>query len=104
MQLEREVFGVTHAEVGAQLLANWGIPFPIVECAAFHHEPQRVLGGDVELLACVHAADALSAIASHGAPEEVLDSVFLGRAGVMSRLPLWRSIVEKEALAWKARS
>jgi HD-like signal output (HDOD) protein len=101
-KLERETFGVTHGEVGAQLLANWGIPFSITECAAFHHQPQRVLGGDVEVLACVHAADALVAILGAGAPEDSLDSAFLERAGLSGRVPRWRSIAEKEAL-WKAR-
>ena len=39
---EREIFGVTHAEVGAYLLGLWGIPFPIVEAVAFHHRPNEV--------------------------------------------------------------
>ncbi|MEO6603722.1 MAG: HDOD domain-containing protein, partial [Polyangiaceae bacterium] len=32
---------VTHAEVGAFLLGLWGLPFPIVEAVANHHQPLR---------------------------------------------------------------
>ena len=36
---EQEMLGVTHAELGAYLLALWGLPQPIVEAIAFHHDP-----------------------------------------------------------------
>ena len=32
---------VTHAELGAFLLGLWGLPFPIVEAVANHHQPER---------------------------------------------------------------
>ena len=38
-EVETEVFGFTHAEVGAYLLGLWGLPFTIVEAVAFHHNP-----------------------------------------------------------------
>ena len=100
--VERDVFGVTHPEVGAQLLANWGIPFSIVEVAAFHHEPSRVVGGDLELLATVHCADALVGILTCGDPATTLDQAFLERAGLIQQLPRWRALVEKEVAAWAA--
>jgi HD-like signal output (HDOD) protein/CheY-like chemotaxis protein len=38
LQLEhqRKVLGVSHEQIGAYILHLWGIPFPIVECVAFH--------------------------------------------------------------------
>lgn len=36
---EREVFGYTHAEVGAELLKSWGLTPGLQEVVAFHHEP-----------------------------------------------------------------
>jgi len=36
---EREVFGASHAEVGAYLLSLWGLPFAVVEAVALHHQP-----------------------------------------------------------------
>jgi HD-like signal output (HDOD) protein len=56
---EREIFGVTHAEVGAYLLGLWGIPFPIVEAVAFHHRPNEVAPEARPLVAAVHIASGL---------------------------------------------
>ena len=56
---EREIFGVTHAEVGAYLLGLWGIPFPIVEAVAFHHRPNEVPPESRPLVAAVHIASGL---------------------------------------------
>jgi HD-like signal output (HDOD) protein len=56
---EREIFGVTHAEVGAYLLGLWGIPFPIVEAVAFHHRPNEVAPESRPLVAAIHMASGL---------------------------------------------
>jgi HD-like signal output (HDOD) protein len=99
--VEREVFGATHSEVGARLLTNWGIPFPIVEVAAFHHEPDRVPGGDVEVLAAVHTADALLGILTCGDPFDMLNIAFLERAGLARDLPRWRELIKNEVATWE---
>ncbi|MFZ5889725.1 MAG: HDOD domain-containing protein [Myxococcota bacterium] len=39
--VERALWGVTHAEVGAFLLGLWGLPFSIVEAVANSHSPER---------------------------------------------------------------
>ncbi len=36
-EAEFEIFGASHAEVGAYLLGLWGLPVPVVEAVAFHH-------------------------------------------------------------------
>jgi HD-like signal output (HDOD) protein len=54
---ERQVYGVDHAKVGACLLAAWGLPLPILEAIAFHHEPERSAGNAFSLLAAVHVAN-----------------------------------------------
>lgn len=41
LEAEREVFGVSHAEVGACLLGLWGLPFRVVEAVALHHTPEQ---------------------------------------------------------------
>jgi HD-like signal output (HDOD) protein len=56
---EREIFGVTHAEVGAYLLGLWGIPFPIVEAVAFHHRPNEVAPESRPLVTANHLASGL---------------------------------------------
>jgi HD-like signal output (HDOD) protein/CheY-like chemotaxis protein len=96
-QIEAELLGVTHAEVGAYLLGVWGLPIGIVEAVAFHHNPGVVGAGDVEALAWVHLGDALVDAARpdwKGKLEDKLDMEFLARAGLAHQV---------DALAHKAR-
>ncbi|MCK5801001.1 MAG: HDOD domain-containing protein [Deltaproteobacteria bacterium] len=77
--------GLRHDHVGAYLLGIWGLPFPLVEAVAFHHEPQRVEMGRFDLLAVIHVADALV--------RDIDDadlSPFLEKLGRADRLPEWR--------------
>lgn len=98
--VERELLGVSHAELGAQLLARWGIPAPVVECAAFHHDLRTLPAHGAQLLAAMHAADALVGIVACGEPESALDVHFVTAAGLGDRLPEWRRKVEVERQNW----
>jgi len=59
-QAEQRVLGASHAEIGAYLLALWGLPQRVVEAVAWHHRPSesRVLTG--KTIAMVHAANAIA--------------------------------------------
>jgi HD-like signal output (HDOD) protein len=102
---EMERFGTSHAEIGAYLLGVWGLPFPIVEAVALHHRPALELAGDRELLAVVHAVDALlhpmDGYALAASP--ALDLAFLNGGGWAEKLPGWVEKVAKEAPAPPAR-
>jgi HD-like signal output (HDOD) protein/ActR/RegA family two-component response regulator len=54
---EQQIFGTTHAEVGAYLLWLWGLPVPVVEAVALHHLPADVDPSSTTML--VHIAEAL---------------------------------------------
>jgi len=56
-ELEREYIGVSHSELGGYLLNWWSIPYPIVECALFHHDPQHKAIIDTEAVAAIHIAN-----------------------------------------------
>jgi putative nucleotidyltransferase with HDIG domain len=58
-QAEANVFGVSHAEVGAYLLGLWGLPPAIVEAVAWHHQPRHREPPVFGALAAVHIADYL---------------------------------------------
>jgi putative nucleotidyltransferase with HDIG domain len=45
---EKEVIGITHAEVGAELLKVWGFPDYLVEVVNFHHEPDKARNYPIE--------------------------------------------------------
>ena len=56
LQSEQELFKLTHQEAGGYLLRCWGIPFPIVEAALFHHHPLDEKIINKELVVAVHIA------------------------------------------------
>jgi HD-like signal output (HDOD) protein len=85
---ELEVFGATHANVGAFLLASWGLPLSILEAVAWHHEPQRSCEESFCLLAAIHAANAFVNEAE-GMPAP-LDQQFFARIGLAGGPERWR--------------
>lgn len=105
-QAEREVFGATHAEVGAYLLGLWGFNDPIAEAVAYHHHPSDCTCREMNVLACLHGAVGLGpGCPAYGPPESArrtvaLDEAYLKGVGALERLPAWRK--DLETLAWEA--
>jgi HD-like signal output (HDOD) protein len=104
-KIERDVFGASHAEIGAYLLGLWGLPEMVAETAAFHHDPRRLEHGTFDVVDAVHVADALvheCAAAGAAGGERRLDLDWLGEMGALSELDRWRSgareIVERVGL------
>lgn len=93
-KIEREMIGITHAEVGGYLLSAWGLPFTVVEAVAYHHDPSGVTEGPYDVLAAVHVAEGLldGSVEAFGPPSRTpLDMGFLERTGFISELPRWRA-------------
>jgi HD-like signal output (HDOD) protein len=93
--VEGEIFGTTHAEVGAYLLGLWGLPDPIVETVVFHHRPSMFLDQRFSPLSAVHIGDALAheAIEAKGEVSKPrVDSDYLNELEMIDRLPLWRKM------------
>jgi HD-like signal output (HDOD) protein len=94
-EIERESFGVTHAEVGAYLIGLWGLPDPIVETIAFHHCPSNAHAVAFTPLTAVHVANV---IAGEMHPERIvgsasaLDEDYLTELGLRERVPKWRGL------------
>jgi putative nucleotidyltransferase with HDIG domain len=93
---EREVCGVSHAELGAYLLGLWGLPDPIVEAVAFHHRPSRSYSQGVAVLTAVHAANAL-VLEAASSPDDTtisrLDESYIEQLGLAEHVPGWRELV-----------
>lgn len=77
--------GPHYAEAGAYLLGLWGLPMPIVEAVANHHQPRRARSRGFWLGGAVHVARALAA----GHP---VDEGYLQLVGVHRQLPEWRRL------------
>jgi HD-like signal output (HDOD) protein len=95
--LEQEAFGASHAEVGAYLLGVWGLPLPIVETVAFHHQPGRATDADRRVVASVHAADVVvEGVCAHDDDDAItarLDVPFLASAAITPDISGWRAFV-----------
>jgi HD-like signal output (HDOD) protein len=57
---EARILGASHAELGAYLLGLWGLPYPVIEAVAHHHEPSRPQPSEFDVLAALAVSIALS--------------------------------------------
>jgi HD-like signal output (HDOD) protein len=95
-EVEREIFGATHGELGAYLFGLWGMPADIIEAAAFHHQPSRAPTKTFSPLTAVHAANALEYEGNPGSSGLVaatFDLDYLRGLGLGDRLDTWRDAV-----------
>lgn len=87
VEAERAVLGLDHAELGALMVEDWGLPKDIVQAVRFHHRPKD--GGDAALLAYhVHVADA---VASMVGGVQGIDGLWYNLD------PYWSEVVEMQA-------
>jgi len=98
---EMFVSGVSHAEIGGYLLGLWGLPYPIIEAVANHHEPTRVDAREFGVLAATHIADALIHEETSAAPEgseqcpATLDLAYVEALGLDEKLSAWRELARE---------
>lgn len=101
LDAEREIFGCTHAEIGAHLLALWGLPNALVEAVAFHHEPQSLPEARLSVAGVVHVANWIE----HQLPDtafaasQSLDREYLARVGLLQELPDWQQQAQQRLAA-----
>lgn len=100
---EQAVFGATHADVGGRILSYWGLPLPVVEAIAFHHEPGLSGQNIFSPLTVVHAANALLhyKYSYDEEPKLVVDMPYLEEVGLADRLDVWREALRTATLFGK---
>jgi HD-like signal output (HDOD) protein len=106
-EAEVEALGVTHGEIGAYLLGIWGLPYPIVDAAAFHQSPGKGGPAPFDLTGAVHVASALAGELCPGAAGDVspgapLDMEYLAAVGMAERVPEWRALAAEVAASARA--
>lgn len=50
LEIEQELLGVSHCELGAQLAQNWGLPDEIITVLRHHHAPESVTAPKAKIL------------------------------------------------------
>lgn len=93
-EAESQMFGCTHAEVGAYLLGLWGLPASVVQAVAWHHAPARSAATDFGPVIAVHVAVEFDH-RLHPDPNNqipTLDENFLGKLALLDRTATWWDI------------
>jgi HD-like signal output (HDOD) protein len=67
---ERDVLGMTHAELSGLALERWNLPEPIRNAVRFHHDPDAAANGALHLSHVVRAADELANGLGHESAHE----------------------------------
>jgi HD-like signal output (HDOD) protein/ActR/RegA family two-component response regulator len=100
-EVEKQIFGASHAEVGAYLIGLWGLPLDILEAAALHHHPQKSARHVFTSLTAVHAANAIHYERrpdKEGFIAPLIDMEYLASIGLADRVTAWReNLVEEGA-------
>jgi HD-like signal output (HDOD) protein/ActR/RegA family two-component response regulator len=97
-EVEQDMFGASHAEVGAYLLGLWGLPQRVVSAVAHHLEPQRTGHRVFDAAAALYVANLLVGDADTAALDAVpphtvaLDLSYLRMLGVAHQLDEWRRL------------
>lgn len=89
--LELEIVGASHADLGAYILDMWGLPFTIVEAVARHHDAMHL---PIRKMDPAHAVCIANSVVTAnrgnkvlpGTVHEPLDSAYLKELGVLERV------------------
>jgi len=122
-EVEKEMFGASHGEIGGCLVGMWNMPMAIVDATALHHEPALGEHQQMTPLAAVHIANVLERELGSGDQgmmvTPIIHTPFLNQLGLLERLPVWRAALanssggvvdseskspEQEQSAWAVRS
>jgi putative nucleotidyltransferase with HDIG domain len=95
-EAEQQVFGASHAEVAACLLALWNFPPPVIEAVAMHHLPIRLLTQSFSPLTALHVANAFDYADSLEAARRRLDIPYLAELRLDHRVPAWWTLCQAE--------
>lgn len=98
-QMEMEQFGATHAEIGAELLAIWNLPLPVIEALALHHYPSKLVSRTFGPLVAAHAANVFHHATNENADprgHSQIDHGYLADLSLSDRLPIWEAACREE--------
>lgn len=99
--LERKHLGITHAQVGAALLALWGLPESVVRAVAFSHTrfPLPARGMDCVALTYIAGALTIESDVERACPDLMPDS-WLECMGLQDDIKIWRDYTDELSMLW----
>src|SRR6185436_3191143 len=105
-EVEKEIFGATHAETAAYLLGLWGLAPSVVEAVALHHSPGRTDNPNFSALTALHAANVLD---YRQQPEKdgfcvpEFDEPYLSALGLTEGVAEWQKAIDGQEVKKAAR-
>ena len=93
-QVERSMFGIDHAEIGANILRRWSFPPAMISAVRWHHDPDAAPKPN-HLIDVVHVADVLCLMSGIGVGREGLQ--YRPSPTACERIGLAEGILEKVA-------
>jgi len=93
-RMERQTYGVTHAELAGYIFSAWSIPFPILNAVGFYAQPSHSEDRSFTPLTAVHMATALDSYGVVGVRD--YDAEYVDRLHMRPRLDHWsRKLIGK---------
>ena len=96
-QAEREVFGLTHAEIGGYVLGLWGLETRVVDVVSFYREPEKLNSEQFGPLEAVYAANHFLRAPDWSGDqptETVFESEHLRQLGLADRVSEWHQQIK----------
>lgn len=102
LDVEKEILGATHADIGAYLLQLWGLPYRVIETVARHHDAPEIAETGMNAIHATYIAEHLLSEqlgSSEGFWElddhdKELDPVYLAKLEMTERVNSWRLFQE----------
>lgn len=94
-QAEKQIFGTSHAEVGAYMLGLWGIDDVVVASVAYHHDPSEFPSTSFSPVTAVYVASlAVNALESGQAWElsSIINNEYIENIGLTDRINDWQAL------------
>jgi HD-like signal output (HDOD) protein len=101
-EIEKEIFGANHGEIGGCLIGMWDLPRSVVEAAALHHDPPLGEHDHLDALTAVHIANVFEherRANAEGYIAPIISTPLLNELGLLERLPIWRAAIAKRSFA-----
>jgi putative nucleotidyltransferase with HDIG domain len=92
-QAEIGIFTCTHAQIGAYLLALWGVPDSVIRAVELHHSLDRAKVTGFDALLAVHVSQNLL----QPIRKKQLDMPILRKLGLEDRIPVWEEALRSES-------